>query len=309
MDKDNNIYHYDDEIELKDLFKIIWRKKIFIACITSLFSVFSVIYSLHLPNTYTSSTLLSPTSQDESLSSSLGGLSGLASFAGVSIPSGNITKSQIAVKRIQSHEFFSQHFLPNIKLENLMAVQEWDPNSNSILYNKKFFDTKSQSWIRTVSFPKSTKPSSQEAFKEYQKILNIEESKETGLVYISIKHQSPYIAKNWIDIIVYSINESMRSIDMKDAQNSIDFLNQSASNVKIQSIKEVISKLLESQMQTLMLASSNKDYIFKIINSSVVPEEKTGPNRALICIMGTLIGAFVSIIMSFIQYFRQFEQK
>jgi LPS O-antigen subunit length determinant protein (WzzB/FepE family) len=305
MNKNNNTYHSNDEIELKDLLKIIWGKKIFIACITSIFAVFSVMYSLYLPNTYTSSTLLSPTSQDESLSSSLGGLSGLASFAGVSIPSGNITKSQIAVKRIQSHEFFSKHFLPYIKLENLMAVQEWEPHSNSIVYNKKIFDIESGSWLRKVSFPKSIKPSSQEAFKEYQKILNIEESKETGLVYMSIKHQSPYVAKNWIDIIVYNINESMRSIDIKDAQNSIDFLNQSASDVKIQSIKEVISKLLESQMQTLMLATSNADYIFKIINSSIVPEEKSGPNRALICIMGTLIGAFMSTILSFIQYFRK----
>lgn len=309
MNKDNNIYHSDDEIEIKELFQIIWRKKIFIFFITSIFAVSSVVYSLLLPNIYTSSTLLSPSSQKESLSSSLEGLSGLASFAGVSIPKGSISKSQIAIKRIQSHDFFSKHFLPNIKLENLMAVQKWEPISNSIFYDKKIFDIESKSWVRTVSFPKSIKPSSQEAFKEFKKILNVEESKETGLVHISIKHQSPYVAKKWIDIIVYNINESMRSIDINDAQNSIDFLNNTASNIKIQSIKEVVSKLLERQMQTLMLASSSEDYVFKTINSSIVPEEKSGPNRSLICIMGTLIGAFVSMIISFIQYFRKLEQR
>ena len=56
-------------------------------------------------------------------------------------------------------------------------------------------------------------------------------------------------------------------------------------------------------MQTLMLASSNEDYIFKTINSPIVPEEKSGPNRAFICIVGTLFGFIFSIILVLIQHF------
>ena len=101
---------FDDAIDLKSLFKIIWDKKIFVASLTSAAAILSVIYALSLPNIYTSSTLLAPTSKDESLSSQLSGLSSLAGLAGVNLPAGSISNSQIAVKRIESFEFFSKYF-------------------------------------------------------------------------------------------------------------------------------------------------------------------------------------------------------
>lgn len=302
MNESNEVKKFDDEIDLGQLFSIIWDKKFLIGSFTAIAALFSVIYALYLPNIYTSSSLLAPTSQDESLSSQLGGLSGLAGLAGVSLPSGTITNSQLAVKRIESFEFFSKYFLPNIKLENLTAVKEWNSQNNTISYNDSDFDSKTNKWIKSESGP-----SAQKAFKEYKKVLNISQEELTGLVYLSIEHKSPYIAKKWVDIIIYNINESMREIDIQDAQNSIDFLKESNQSVSIQSIKEVVSKLLERQMQTLMLASSNKAYVLKTINSPIVPEEKSGPSRALICILGTFLGGILSILFVLSQNFRKFS--
>ncbi len=258
-----------------------------------------------MSDVYKSSSLLAPTSQDESLSSSLGGLSSLAGIAGVSLPAGSISDSQIAVKRIESFEFFSKNFLPSIKLEDLMAEKKWIPQENKLIYDKDIFDESSNKWVRKVSYPKKTIPSSQEAFKEFKKALSINQDEETGLVYLSIEHISPHVAKEWMDVIIYNINECMREIDKEDAQNSINFLSDSIKTTNSQSIKLVFSKLMESQMQTLMLASSNEDYIFKTINSPIVPEEKSGPNRAFICIVGTLFGFIFSIILVLIQHFRK----
>ncbi len=294
---------FDDAIDLKSLFKIIWDKKIFVASLTSAAAILSVIYALSLPNIYTSSTLLAPTSKDESLSSQLSGLSSLAGLAGVNLPAGSISNSQIAVKRIESFEFFSKYFLPNVKLENLMATKEWNSKDNSIVYDGNSFDNITKKWKGT------NKPSEQKAFKEYKRILRISQEELTGLVYLSIEHKSPEIAKKWVDIIIYNINESMREIDKLDAQNSIDFLKKSSQTVSIQSIKEVVSKLLEGQMQTLMLASSNKAYVFKTINSPIVPEDKSRPSRAIICILGTVLGGIMSILFVLFQNYRKLSRK
>lgn len=297
MNQNNNVDNFDDEIDLSELFRIIITKKILIGSITSFAAIFSVLYALYLPNIYTSSSLLAPTSEDDSISSSLGGLSGLAGLAGVSLPAGNISNSQLAVKRIESFEFFSNYIYPNIKLENLMALERWTPKDNNLVYDLSLYDAKSNKW--------KNKPSVQESFKEFKRILNISQDELTGLVYISIDHKSPIIAKKWVDLIIFNINESMREIDIKDAQNSIDFLKESSKNVSIQSIKEVISKLLEGQMQTLMLASSNEAYVFKTIDSPIIPEEKSGPKRAIICILGTALGAILSFLTVLIQHTRK----
>ena len=302
MNQDNN--QFDDEVDLKELFSIILNRKIFVGAFTSIAAIMSVVYSLYLPDVYTSDSLLAPTSNDESMASSLGGLSNLANLAGVSIPAGSISDSQLAVKRIQSFEFFSKYFLPNIKIEDLMAVKEWMPENNELIYKEDIFNNAEKKWVRNVSFPRKTIPSAQEAFKEYQKILFINQEEDTGLVYISIDHKSAYISKEWIDVIIFNINESMREIDKLDAENSIKFLSEASNKTSIQSVKLVISKLMESQMQTLMIANSNQDYVLKKINSPIVPEEKSGPFRALICIIGTILGFILSVITVLIQYFR-----
>ena len=305
MSQDNINNQYDDAVDLKEILQILFNKKILIGFLTLFFAVVSVFAAISMSDVYKSSSLLAPTSQDESLSSSLGGLSSLAGIAGVSLPAGSISDSQIAVKRIESFEFFSKNFLPSIKLEDLMAEKKWIPQENKLIYDKDIFDEPSNKWVRKVSYPKKTIPSSQEAFKEFKKALSINQDEETGLVYLSIEHISPHVAKEWMDVIIYNINERMREIDKEDAQNSINFLSDSIKTTNSQSIKLVFSKLMESQMQTLMLASSNEDYIFKTINSPIVPEEKSGPNRAFICIVGTLFGFIFSIILVLIQHFRK----
>lgn len=303
LDPKNDVY--DDEIDLKKIFLYIWEKKIFLLSITSLFAISSVIYSLSLTNTYTSSAILTPSSNENSLSSQVG-QSGLAALAGISISSDGSTKSQEAIERIKSYDFFSEYFLPNIKLENLMAVKGWNPEGNVINYHESEFDSNKNKWIRDVSYPKKTIPSAQEAYQEkYKEILKIYVNKDTGFITLSIDHKSPLIAKKWLDIIILNINESMKARDRLDAQNSIKFLSGSSNSTNIQSIRDVISALLESQMQTLMLAYSNDAYIFKIIESPIAPEKKSGPARAVICILGTIFGGFISIVIILFNYYRR----
>ena len=57
-----------------------------------------------------------------------------------------------------------------------------------------------------------------------------------------------------------------------------------------------MSNLLENQLQTLMLASSNDDYVYKIIDSPIVAEQKIEPSRAVICILGTFLGFIFGIL-------------
>lgn len=296
MNNDTDINNFDDEIDFAQLLKIFILNKSKIIKITFIAAFFSVAFALLLPNVYKSTALLSPTSQEDSMSSKLGGLSGLAGLAGVNLPTGATTKTQIAIKRIESFEFFKKYFLPNVKKEDLVAAKKWNASDNTIQYKKRLFEDNLKKW-------KKYEPSDQEAFKDYREILSITEEEETGLVYLSIEHKSPVIAKDWVEIVIYSINESMRTVDKEDAQNSVNFLSESTKAVSIQSIKEVTAKLLESQMQTLMLASSNKEYVFKIIDSPYVPEKKSGPYRSVIVIIGTLLGLFISLITVLTRHF------
>ncbi len=303
MNNDETIFQ-EEELDLKYLFLILWSKRILIVSITTIFVISSILFALLIPNTYTSSALLAPTNLDDSLSSKLGSYSSLASMTGISLYDENISKSDEALERIRSFEFFSKYFLPNIKLQDLLAVQYWDAQNNKLIYRKKEFDQTNNRWVRKASFPKKKVPSEQEAFKVYGQIIQLSSNKQTSFISISIEHKSPIIAKEWLDIVIYNINESMRLKDIKVAQSYIDFLNESQRSTNVQSLKEVASVLLESQMQTLMLASSNEDYVLQIIDPPIVAEEESGPDRLIIVIFGTIIGIAFSLLVAYIQYIR-----
>ena len=101
----------------------------------------------------------------------------------------------------------------------------------------------------------------------------------------------------------------MRMEDIQLSQSYIDFLNSSQQSTNIQSLRDSTSRLLENQMQTLMLASSNKDYIFKTLNSPIVPELKSGPPRAIICIAITLFGGILSVLIVLMRHHFFFRKR
>ena len=61
----------DDEIDLKELFTVLWDGKLIISAITGIAAVISVLIAVSLPNIYTATALLAPAE------SSGGGLSGV----------------------------------------------------------------------------------------------------------------------------------------------------------------------------------------------------------------------------------------
>jgi LPS O-antigen subunit length determinant protein (WzzB/FepE family) len=295
MNDKNNNFH-ENELDIKELFVVCWKKRLTITLITSFFAVFSVVYALMLPNIYSSSALLVPSESEDSLSSQLGQFSSIASLGGISLPPQRSSRASEAIERIKSFEFFSTYFLPNIKLEDMMAVKKWDPSNNELIYDDNRFSLKTKKWVKK-------KPSEQQAFITYKNALVVNQDKMTSFVKISFSHQSPEVAKEWVEIIIYNINESMRLEDISASQNYINFLNEAQQSTNVQSLREVVSRLLENQMQTLMLASSNESYIFKTIDSPIRPELKSSPNRSIICIAITLFGGIFSMLLVLFRHY------
>ena len=295
----NNLHNdqlNNDEIDFRELFHVLWDKIFYIGAITSIFSLISIIYALMLPNIYESKALMMPVEEDQGMSGMLGQYSGMASLAGISLPSDSGSKAQEAIARIRTLEFFTNDFLPYIKLENLMAVKKWNQASNTLIYDASDFNSESGQWLRKVSPPKSDIPSSQEAYKEYKAIMSLNEDKKTRFVTLSIEHKSPFIAQQWVEIIMDQLDQVMRNQDKQTAMKSIEYLNTLALTVNYEEIKKALSSLQEQQMKQLMMVEANDNYIFKVLDSPIVPEVKSQPKRSLIVILGSMIGMMLSVL-------------
>ena len=284
------------EISLRELLDLFFSKWKFISAITLFFAIISVIYAISLPNIYTSKALLSKTNNDQSAMGMLSQFSGMASLTGISLPSDSGDRSIEAIEKVKSFEFFKNNFLPYINLHDLLAVDDWDHETNTLIYDEKSYDSIKNQWIRKVSYPKKTIPSAQEAYKTYKVIMNIDQDIKTSFISLTVEHNSPYIAKEWADTIISEINNNMKEKDKISALKSIDFLNNQLPTVNYAEVREAISKLQQEQMKQLMLIESNKDYILTVLDSPYASELKSSPNRALICFSITLFGFILSLL-------------
>ena len=288
--------NYDDEIDLRELFHVLWNKIFYIGAITSIFSLISIIYALMLPNIYQSQAVMMPMEANQGMSGKLGQFSGMASLAGISLPSESGSKAQEAIARIESFEFFSNSFLPQIKLENLMAVKEWNQASNTLTYDASAFNSESGQWVRKVKPPTSTIPSSQQAYQKYQAIMSVNADKKTSFITLSVEHESPVIAQQWVEIIMDQIDQVMRDQDRQTARKSIEYLNSLAPTVNYEEIKQALSSLQQEQMKQLMMVEANENYIFKVLDSPIVPEMKVKPKRSYLVIFFTVLGMVLSVL-------------
>ncbi|AVJ57264.1 LPS O-antigen length regulator [Idiomarina sp. OT37-5b] len=297
MDQTQHPQPADDEIDLRELFGIIWQGKWWIIAITFVFAVGSVIYALSLPNIYKAEATLAPTEEASGggLASMAGQLGGLASLAGVNLGKSGTDKTTMAIEVLKSRAFLTEFVKKYDILPELMAVKEWSPNQG-LVYDQDLYNPDIKEWVREVAPPKQPKPTSWEYVDVFRKeILAVDKDQETGLVRISVNHQSPELAQQWVEWLVTEVNNHMRQRDIEEARRSLEYLNNELQDTSLSNMQQVFYQLIEKQTQTIMLANVRPEYIFQTLDPAVVPEQKAKPSRALICIIGAFLGGVLSI--------------
>jgi uncharacterized protein involved in exopolysaccharide biosynthesis len=294
-----------DEIDLRELWHAVWAGKWIIIVVTAIFAMASVFYALSLPNIYKSEALLAPADAEQQggLGSLAGEFGGLASLAGVSLGGGKADKTALAIEILKSREFFAKFVEKHNILPDLMAAKSWDLASSTLIYNDEVYLVDSAKWVRKVVPPKKAQPSLQESKKVFGSLFNIVKNKETGMVILSLEHISPNIAKQWIDWLIQDINLDMKMRDKQEAEKSITYLQSQIGKTTIFEHKTLLFQLIEEQNKTLMFAEVRDEYVFKTIDTALVPELKAKPKRALIVVLAGLLGGILSVLIVLIRYF------
>ena len=307
MDNKSDLSKYNiehDEISLKDIFSALRRGfRIISICISSAFLI-TIIYTTFASDIYRSVALVTPVNEQNSGESIFSEFDSVASLAGVNLSSNLGSLSIEAAARIETFTFFQDHVLPNIFLPNLVATKKWDRKTNTIIYDKSIYDAEEALWVRKVSFPKTPKPSAQEAFNIFIKLLSVSRDDDTGFIKFSVEHKSPYISQKWVEIIFNEINSSLRQKKKKEAENALLFLNKQISTTGFADVKQNISMLIQKEFQNLTLIEKTEDFVFQYIDYPVVEEKKYKPQTLILLIIASITGFLLGSIISLSRYLK-----
>lgn len=294
-----------DEIDLRELFDAFWKGKWIIIVTTIVFAVGAVLYSLSLPNIYKSDALLAPaeSSSGGGLSKMASQLGGLAALAGVNLDAGESSQTDLAVQVMKSRQFVEAFISKHDLLVPLMAGKDWDLANNKLILDEDLYSPSSGEWLREPNGLRGTTPTAQEAFEVFNKeILSVNQDKESGLYTVAVKYYSPYLAQQWVNWLIEDINKVMRERTIAETSQNLAYLNAQLQKTAVADMQSMFYKLIEEQTKSLMLAEVQEEFIFKIVDPAVVPELEDGPKRALICVLGTLLGGMLGIAIVLLRF-------
>ena len=303
-EKSNNLL--DSEIDFREIVLLIWEKKIFLSISSFIITIFFIIYSLTIPNQYTSKSILEIQNNSETsstLSSLKNQFGGLASLAGINFGSAESgDKSFWVIERIKSKEFSRHLYSFEGVLENLLAIKTYDYKSNVITYDTKIFNK--GNWL-TNKKGTSYKPTYLEFHEAFNSVLSVKKDTETNFIILKVQHLSPYFAKEFLSLIIREINLITKNNDKKEADYSLKYLQSVLRNTSVKDTRDSINELIKSQLNIIMLADIKDFYILRPIDSPFIPEQKSSPSRSTIAIMGLFLGGFLSFLFVLIRHYRR----
>ncbi|HEY6529184.1 MAG TPA: Wzz/FepE/Etk N-terminal domain-containing protein [Cellvibrionaceae bacterium] len=293
------------DIDIVFVLSIIYKDKFLILFLSFFFAVCAYGISLAFPNKYKATVILAPAQKDSG--GPLGGLAsqygGLAAMAGISLGKES-DKTDQAIALLKSWPFLD-FVISKYNLEaDVLAVKGFNKKSQHVIYDVNLYNEKNRGWVVSKFRETDGKPSSWMLYKKFNKFLEVQSDKKSGLLTVSITHISPVIAKNWLELLIKEINLHFQLIDKEDAKRNIVYLEKKIAETSVAEMQSVFFGMVEAQTKVLMLTERSDDYLFKIVVRPMLPEEKNSPKRFVITIFGFFSGFLIWCCVALIRFYR-----
>jgi uncharacterized protein involved in exopolysaccharide biosynthesis len=263
-----------DEIDLRQVWKILWQGRLVVIGVTAVIALAAVAYALLATEWYRSEVLLAP-AEDKSAPSLSGELGGLAALAGVGLGGSDDTE---ALAVLSSREL-ARDFIDDFGLLPILFADDWDT------VGKRWRESDVEEWPDV------------RAGVEYfhDEVLGVTSDRQTGLVTLSVEWTDPKVAAKWAGELVRRVNERMRTRALREAEANVKYLQGELAQTNVVSLQQSIGRLLESELQKLMLARGNEEFAFRVIDAAEAPKDPAWPNVALFAVVGIAAGAIAGV--------------
>lgn len=267
----------DDSPGIMALLRDIWRSRLQVMLFVLAFGSLGVAYSLLAPAWYRATVVLVPADEKkaDNLAGQLGGIVSLAGLAGISVGGGN-TAEAIAVLRsreLTGRFIDEQHLLP------VLFAADWDPSTSQWREEDPEDQPDIRKGIRYFD----------------ERIRFVREDKVSGLVTLIVEWTDPELAARWANLLVKRVNDTMRARALSEAESNVKYLRQELATTSVVTLQTAISRLLETELQKLMLARGNAEFAFRVVDPAQVPQLRSWPPRLLITALSALLGGIAGV--------------
>jgi uncharacterized protein involved in exopolysaccharide biosynthesis len=258
---------WGEDFDLRALWSVVvlhWKLILF--C-TLLFAGAGVAYALLATEKFTAQVVLIP-AKSNNTRGLLSQFGGLASLAGITLGSDDHTEP-LAMLRSKSltREFIRERNLVEVLLESRYPRFKGEKRLSQAV---DYFD---------------------------RRVKSVSEDRKTGLVTVTIEWKDPVVAAEWANALVERLNERMRQRALDESTKNVAYLRGELASNNVVALQESISKLLEVELQTIMLARGNIEYSYRVVDRATPPHRRSWPKRTLTVGLSAALGAFLAVLI------------
>lgn len=272
--KQNPIQIEENEIDLLELFDVLWSGKKIIVAATTLLTVGAIIYSLLQVEIYRAEVLLAPAQNRQSSSPLSAQLGGAAALVGINLGQSGGDQIDSVLATLRSREFILKFVDENNLREPLL------PDFLS----------------------GAGEPTDWQVYRAFSPILIVTRDSDAGLIRMAIEWPDRNQAAEWVNLLVAAINRHEKARDVDEATHAIEYLQGRLGSTQLVEMQQVFYQLIESQTRVIMLADVRDEYVFRVIDPAVVPDQRISPKRKVMVIIGFLSGFTLSMMLVIFRY-------
>jgi len=271
-----------DAIDAVEVLRVLWQGRwVILGCLLAFF-VASVAYAFVATEWYRAEVLLAP-AKDTGVPALGGELGGLAALAGVNVGTSDSTEPLAILKS----RAFARSFIEEKNLLPVLMAEEWDASA--------------QQWsgVDPADWPDIR--DGVEYF--HEEVLEVRDERQTGLVTLSVLWTDSDTAAVWANELAQRLNREMRDDALAEAETNIEYLRSELKKTNVVMLQQSIGRLLETELQKVMLARGNEEFAFQVIDAAVPPKDPFRPRQALIVVFFTMLGGGLASLYVVLVYF------
>lgn len=254
--------------------------------------------SLHLrlaERKYTVRYVFAPVASENS-GPSIGGLGGLASLAGVSLPTGSssdfltykflLKSEEVAARMLKDRDLLVSVFSSDWDTERELFRQPASGPLKSVVRGLKN--------LLTGNEPSAYIPPNAARLSAWMdKAFNSSEGRDTGFLTLSAETAKPTLMVDVITRATQQTDQLLKERYIATAEQTMSFYQQQLSKARAREHREALAKLIAQEDQKLMLASKGSYFVAEPITEPYVSLGPTSPKASLVLALSVVLGGFL----------------
>ena len=271
----------DDEIDLKELFLALWRGKLTIVFICAIALFGGAVYLHKEERTFSVKAIYKPVAEDTQ-GPNLGGFGGLASLAGISLPSSS-SSDFTAFQALLTSQEVADILMNEQDVLSSLFKSEWDAETETFSQPVKSARGK---FIGVLKKTLTGSEQSDYIAPNSQRLSN----KLATLVNVSVDKNTGYLA---VSAVASIADDLLKQRYVANAEDTLVFYQKKLTLARSREQREALAKLMAQEDQRLMLAARGKNFVVEPLMRPTASLYPTSPKASLILALSIVLGGFL----------------